>query len=723
MYNSDSPIKESSQDLLKRSDFASKLAESLISYEDKASLCVGLLGPWGSGKTSLVNLVINDIQEKTQDLPEEDQPIILRFNPWNFTSSDQLLHQFFMMLADQFTGKKDADISVIGEAISDYGSTLELIPKVGNVASKSSGIIGRFIKNRTLHGSDVGAQRKRIIDLLDKQTHKVIITIDDIDRLNNNEVQLIFKLVAAVANFPNTIFLLSFDKDIVVRALDNYQGDDGNKFLEKIIQVVVNIPPASKAQLIEIFDNYFEPLKKQYPEMIWSPGYWNLVSPHVFDLIANVRDISRLFNTVQLKLSMIGKEINFADLVMITVLELKKPRFYEWIRNNKSVLVKEDGGFLAGLLGRTQSPDEWKEKYRKDLTNAGLSMGIDECQEILSLLFPVYAARIGAYSYYSNDSEQLVRDQRIGHSDKFDRYFILSIGDEQIPREYVGRAVEKYPVDKLESFIKGAIQTYNPGNVITEIDALAPVLTDERAKILLITMLKSMKYFKASKYEFYYSSAKGRAEDLCITLMDKIGKDATFDIMKAAIQGADVSDLEGIAYILDIMLISYNRIRQNSGFPQVVTEEHLDDLGKNYINRIYEIDAGYNLLSLDNSQCIWIIQYFDKEKYAAYIQNKLKDSDLNKLMYVSSTIGMATGSDGEYYQIDNNSERKEFITDEEIDKAIKNCVNDKSINQLSKDQALRVAAYSLRNSNFDKEMGVSEAASYQLLQEWGYLNA
>ena len=115
--------------------------------------------------------------------------------------------------------------------------------------------------------------------------------------------------------------------------------------------------------------------------------------------------------------------------------------------------------------------------------------------------------------------------------------------------------------------------------------------------------------------------------------------------------------------------------------------------------------------------------YFDKEKYAAYIQNKLKDSDLNKLMYVSSTIGMATGSDGEYYQIDNNSERKEFITDEEIDKAIKNCVNDKSINQLSKDQALRVAAYSLRNSNFDKEMGVSEAASYQLLQEWGYLNA
>lgn len=720
MYSSDNPIQEPSQDLLKRSDFALKFAESLIAYEDKASLCVGLLGPWGSGKTSLVNMVIHNIEEKTKNLPKDNQPIILRFNPWNFTSSDQLFRQFFMMMADQFSGKKDKKFDEIGAALSDYGATLELIPKVGGAASKSSGIIGHFIKKHTLHGADVAAQRKKIIDLLNRQRHKVIITIDDIDRLNNSEIQLIFKLVAAVANFPNTIFLLSFDKDIVVRALDNYQGDDGNKYLEKIIQVVVNIPPVSDTQLHDIFDKSFVPLKKQYPGMIWNPGYWNLVSPHVFRLIDNVRDITRLFNTVQLKLGMIGNEINFSDLILITALEIKRPKFFEWIRNNKSVLVYKGNDYLDELLGIDHSQEERKNKYKEELKEANLSMDVDECQEILSLMFPEYAARIHAYSYYSNDRKKLTRDQCIGSPDKFDRYFILSIGEGQIPRNLIKRAIEKSPLDKLENFIKKSVQIYTPENIITEIDALVPVLTDERAKILLIAMLKSIKYFKVSKHEFYYSSAKGRAEDLCITLMDKVGKGSAFEIMRSAIQTADVDDLEGISYILDIMLISYNRIRQNHGFPQVVTEEQLNDLGKVYIDQIHKVDAIYNLLSLNNSQCIWIIQYFDNGEYTSYIQNKIKDSDLNKLMYVSSTIGVATGSGGEYYQINNDSERKDFINDAEIDKAIANCVNNKSIKGLSKDQALRVAAYSLRNSDYDKEMGIPEKNSYQLLEKWGY---
>lgn len=724
MYRSDSPIQKSSQDQLRRSDFALKLAKSLISYADKDSLCIGLLGPWGSGKTSLVNMVINDIQEESKDLPEEKQPIILRFNPWNFTSSDQLLHQFFMMLADQFTGKKDSTISEIGIALSDYGSTLEVIPKAGSIASKSSGLIGKLIKCHTLHGADAAVQREKIINLLDNLLHKMIITIDDIDRLNNEEIQLIFKLVASVANFPNTIFLLSFDKGIVVRALDNYQEDDGNKYLEKIIQVAVNIPPASKSQLIDIFNTYFEPLKKQYPHMIWNPGYWNLVSTHLFALLDNVRDISRLFNTVQLKLSMIGNEINFSDLVMISTLELKRPKFYEWIRNNKNLLIHRDGSFLAGLLETTNSsPNELKEKYKKDLSEADLSMDVDECQEILALLFPVYAVRIGAYNYYSNDSNRLVRDQRIGHPDKFDRYFIFSLGEEQIPRKEVKKAVEELPIDKLESFISNATHIYSPGNVITEIEALAPVLTDERSKLLLITMLKYIKYFKPSKQENYYSSAKGRAEDLCITLLDKVGKNSSFEIMKSAINTAEVNDLEGIAYVLDVMLISYNRIRENHGYPQVVTEEQLNELGKLYINRIHKLDTEYNLMNLDSSQCIRIIQYIDKKEYDSYIQNKIKDSDLNKLMFVASTIGMASGSGGEYFQIDNNTERSKFISDAEFDEAIETCIKDKSINELSKPQALKVAAYSLRNSDYDKDMGVPESNAYQVLKKWGYANS
>lgn len=57
--------------------------------------------------------------------------------------------------------------------------------------------------------------------------------IDDIDRLSNEQIQLIFQLVNAVAGFPNITYLLSFDKDIVVRALSNVQHCDGEEYLKK----------------------------------------------------------------------------------------------------------------------------------------------------------------------------------------------------------------------------------------------------------------------------------------------------------------------------------------------------------------------------------------------------------------------------------------------------------------------------------------------------------
>ena len=462
------------------------------------------------------------------------------------------------------------------------------------------------------------------------------------------------------------------------------------------------------------------PLKSQYKQMVWNPAYWNLVSPHVFSMIETVRDVVRLYNTIQLKLSMIGDEINFSDLTLITTIELKKPKFFEWIRNNKSELVNKGDGFLEGLLGMKDSPEQWEKKYKQELKDAHLSMDIDECQEILALLFPVYAARIHAYNYYSNDTEGLIRDQRIGYQDKFDRYFVLSLDDEQIPRELLKNAVENLSKDELELFIKKSVNTYNCSNVITEIDALAPILSDVRSKILLAAMLKCIKYFENESTEIYYSSAKRRAEDLCITLMEKIGKNSSFEVMTTAIDNAEPEDLEGITYLLDVMLISYNRIRENHGYPQVVTEDQLADIGQLYLSRFLDLDSKHNLLELENPQIYWIIQFFDKDKYMEIIRKKVNSNDLNKLMFLADTVGLVYGSEGHYYQSTDNEERSKFLSDDAITSAISNCINDKKINELSRNQAIRVAAYALRDSSYDRDVGVPEKDCLKKLAEWKY---
>lgn len=66
--------------------------------------------------------------------------------------------------------------------------------------------------------------------------------IDDIDRLNCEQIRQIFQLVSSVAKFPNTAYLLVFYKDIVTKALRKVQEGNGEEYLHKVIQMPIQIP-------------------------------------------------------------------------------------------------------------------------------------------------------------------------------------------------------------------------------------------------------------------------------------------------------------------------------------------------------------------------------------------------------------------------------------------------------------------------------------------------
>lgn len=733
MFKSDQPIEHAPEDLLQRAKFASTLAQTLLEYKDTAPLTIGLFGPWGSGKTSLVNLIIHKIREITVDLPEEEKSIILPFNPWNFTSQDQLLQQYFRMLADQFSDSKDKKIAELGSLLTAYGTGFESIPKVGKAAGQGVGFIGRLIRQHTLHGADVYKQRHHIIKYLNDQKRKIIITIDDIDRLTNDEIQLIFKLVSSVANFPNTIFLLSFDKDIVVNALKGFQGDDGNKYLEKIIQVAIAVPPASQAQLQDVFARYFDPLidpkQTKYPNMVFDQQYWTSLAGHVFGMISNVRDIVRLYNAVLLKLNMVGDEVNFTDIVMITLLELKQPRFYEWIRNHQIDLTQSLGYTLQSVSSGKKSKDQIRNDFIEEFKKLDLSSSAEDCDAILSVMFPVYGKATRAIGVYCNNND-LIRAQRIGQADKFARYFILSIGDNKIPRKVVNEAVNTKTVEELKEFIQKSVKAHNSGDLITEMDASLKDLDVERKETLLMALIPSIKYLDVpDSSEGGFLSIKSRAEYLTIVIMKDLGDDNSFQIMQEAIDKAEVDDLEALAYILDVMLISYDRIRQNSGYPRVVSEEQLNNLGEQYTKKAFELDKSLelsekkNLLSLPNDLPYFIIYYFnDGKDYEKYIRTKLSESDLNKLLYLSQNIDRWTGTAGVDYKDSKSEERERFISDDEMMKVVTEAANSGLIKKLDESQAVKVAAFYLYHMRevMGKMVGIPEDDCIKKLQDWNY---
>ena len=205
MIKPDQPIKSAKEDLLGRASFSQAFARALLSYEHKTSIVSAIYGNWGSGKSSVINMVLEHIEELTKDLRKGSKPIIFQFNPWNYTDQTQLISQFFkalsFVLKREDYGSQAEKIGEKLEAYSNFFTPLALISALTlgpwpSLLSKIFGGVGKAAKSwGAAYTRDLGAAKNELNKLLEKQGSKIIIVIDDIDRLNNEEIRQIFQLV------------------------------------------------------------------------------------------------------------------------------------------------------------------------------------------------------------------------------------------------------------------------------------------------------------------------------------------------------------------------------------------------------------------------------------------------------------------------------------------------------------------------------------------------
>ena len=99
MFDADRPITKSEEDRLNRATFAKYLARCLLDHQDHNSLVVGLYGSWGVGKTSLINLMVEELNIAASNSLDEERPIVLNFSPWSYSGQEQLIFAFFRRLS------------------------------------------------------------------------------------------------------------------------------------------------------------------------------------------------------------------------------------------------------------------------------------------------------------------------------------------------------------------------------------------------------------------------------------------------------------------------------------------------------------------------------------------------------------------------------------------------------------------------------------------------
>ncbi len=240
MLFSDQPIEKTEEDLLGRHIVARRLAEGIKNYNDKdyASLVIGVQGKWGDGKTSFINMVLGKNCPDGQKVLNPEEFLIIEFNPWYFTGEDQILKQFCGLISENIcsipgatealkeAAKSIKRISAIVKPIQpvlDIGGTFLGLPLAGTVASKildGAGTFANDLEQAFQPTEDVIKLKEKISEELRKIDRKILVVIDDIDRLSHKEIYEIFRLIKIIGDFPNTIYLLSYDKEKVRKALD-----------------------------------------------------------------------------------------------------------------------------------------------------------------------------------------------------------------------------------------------------------------------------------------------------------------------------------------------------------------------------------------------------------------------------------------------------------------------------------------------------------------------
>jgi hypothetical protein len=264
----DRPITRREDDRLGFSRVADHLARAILDLPASEGFVFGIEGKWGTGKTTLINLAKETLKA------HGEPPEIIDFAPWLVGQRDELLSALFDELAtaavridpvdDAVEGdeagshlrklrRKEDLKKALGEKLQTFGAVAGTVGKIAKVASVASVPGAEFLSALAEHSSEAAKQfvgtpsvakrKAELVAALKQLSRRIVVFVDDLDRLEPREASEVLRLMRAVADFPNVIYVLTFDPEVLAKTLaKSIQLEDGAAYLEKIVQVSFRVP-------------------------------------------------------------------------------------------------------------------------------------------------------------------------------------------------------------------------------------------------------------------------------------------------------------------------------------------------------------------------------------------------------------------------------------------------------------------------------------------------
>ena len=316
----DKPIEEGDEDSYMRRDYAWTIAQKINNnFHKEGSFVIGITGNWGSGKSSFLNLISTKIDY-------QNIKVIFNFKPWLSSSVNNIITDFFSQLSKELSGY----IPHFSIQLTKY---VEALSELNIDTAFNNGF--KILKWGL--SESAGNHYNKVSSILAKSKLKILILVDDTDRLTTEEILELFRLVRNTANFPYLQFVITYDRDYLIKTL---KVANVEKYIQKIFNLEICLPafdPETIRKSLRL---------KVDSKMKIDQSYKDALNDFLrsFDdefpiekLIRTRRDVIRFINAFIVNTEALSEslqEINILDLFKLELIRYKDPIYYDRLSQN-----------------------------------------------------------------------------------------------------------------------------------------------------------------------------------------------------------------------------------------------------------------------------------------------------------------------------------------------------------------------------------------------------
>lgn len=323
-FSDDNTSKNDIPEALK--NYANEIVDRLLKTNIKDhSFSLGVTGEWGVGKTTF----LGELKEKI-----ERHADIVEFNPWMCSSPEQVTNDFFASLRHQLS----PHYSSLSNPIKEYSRYIGSL----TVSSQPWASLDFLLPSKQ---ESLFEKKKTLSEQFSKLPRPVVVIIDDVDRLERDEVFEVLRLIRNTADLSNMIYMVAYDKEYVTSVLEEKNIKDSSAYLEKIFPVEVHLPKVEEHLIWKSLQTEMDAqcnLGKDFTKILFSKFESDdkELILRVLDNYRRVKRFARLFmlNAAYLNRNSNG-ELKWLDVFWLELLQMYDKKSYDVLANDVNVLL------------------------------------------------------------------------------------------------------------------------------------------------------------------------------------------------------------------------------------------------------------------------------------------------------------------------------------------------------------------------------------------------